>query len=308
MAAFIITALVVGGFLLIVFFYVRSVQSAPRYSPFTEDFLREPGETLRNQREKLLSDLMDPMLVITALLASVPLVASLIKPPINLIIVLILIVALAYESRKAKKMLDQMMRIRLGMEGERATGQELSLLMREGAWVFHDLPYIYGNIDHIVVAKGGVFAIETKAVSKPTSSSTGRPEATVEYDGRFLKFPHKEDNDSIEQAKRHAKYLHRHIKEKLGLHVVVTPVVALPGWFVEWKGASDVWVINPKRGYYLKKAVNKGVLKPDEVARIASHLESVARSVRPGSKKLDPNASEHYDFWMNPKYKPPAVE
>jgi len=306
--AFLIAALSIGGFLLLVFKYIRKKQNTPRFSPFTENFLRDPGETLREQRDKLLQDLLEPVALSIGLLCSIPFVVLSSSRPTKLILAGTILLVFIYQIRKAKNILDKAMKVRLGWEGERATGQELSLLMRDGAWVFHDLPYKYGNIDHVVIGAGGVFAIETKAVSKPASATTGRPEAAVEYNGNSLKFPYNEVTEPLVQARRHAKYLHQHIKEKLNIDTAVRPVVALPGWFVQWTGGSDVMVVNPKRGHYLKKELSKEVLKSGDVALIAGHFESVARSVRPGSKKLDPNAAEHYDFWMNPRYKPPSVD
>jgi len=308
MNSIVITALSVGSILLLLFIYIRKKQATPRFSPFTENFLREPGETLRERREKLLEDLLDPVAMIIVLIGSIPFLVLTTKMPMNVILTGIVLLVFIYQLRKAKRILDSAIKIRLGLEGERVTGQELSLLMRDGAWVFHDLPYKYGNIDHVVIGAGGVFAVETKAVSKPASASTGRPEATVEYNGKSIKFPHMEISQPLDQARSHAKYLHQHIKEKLNIDTAVRPVVALPGWFVKWTGGSDVMVINPKRGHYLKKELSKNILTPGDVHVIAGHFESVARSVRPGSKRLDPNAAEHYDFWMNPRYKPPSVD
>lgn len=47
-------------------------------------------------------------------------------------------------------------RRRLGLLGERAVGEELNHLMRQGAYVFHDVPTAsYGNADHVVIAPKG---------------------------------------------------------------------------------------------------------------------------------------------------------
>jgi hypothetical protein len=40
--------------------------------------------------------------------------------------------------------------LRAGYDAELAVGQELDKLMREGAWVFHDVPGENFNIDHVV--------------------------------------------------------------------------------------------------------------------------------------------------------------
>jgi len=52
MNSIVISALSVGSILLLLFIYIRKKQARPSFSPFTENFLREPGETLRERREK----------------------------------------------------------------------------------------------------------------------------------------------------------------------------------------------------------------------------------------------------------------
>src|SRR6185503_12941995 len=68
-----------------------------------------------------------------------------------------------YVVRLALKLSDY----RLGLSGERLVSQYLQALARDGCYVFHDLaPSKTWNIDHIVVAPGIVFVIETKTRRK----------------------------------------------------------------------------------------------------------------------------------------------
>ena len=291
-----------------VYTVVRKQRKRGRYSPFTSDFLREPGETLRGIHQKLVLDLFEKavQMIIVALVTGV-VVRGLPVTAAAIVVIFSLLIFL-YFLWKFHEIFNQLKKTMLGLEGEVATGQELTLLMHDGAWVFHDIPYQYGNIDHIIISAGGVFAVETKAVSKPQSVTSSRSDWKVEYDGKTLQFPHYRNTSAIEQSRRHAKHLFSHFKKKLGIHVVVTPVVALPGWFINRTGRSDVWVINPKERSDIRNTISKNVLSVAEVSRIAADIESVARSVRPGSKRFDPDASDHYDFWNNPRYKPPSVD
>ena len=50
-----------------------------------------------------------------------------------------------------------------GAEGEEAVGAILESLTAEGWQVIHDVTFGRGNIDHVVVGPGGVFAVETKS-------------------------------------------------------------------------------------------------------------------------------------------------
>lgn len=160
--------------------------------------------------------------------------------------------------------------------------------MRDGAWVYHDIPYPYGNIDHVVIGTGGVFAIETKGVSKPVDPSrSGADNATLTVKEGALVLPHGRTNRPIEQAKVHAKWLRQEIKRRFELSVPVQAVVALPGWMINGGFDDDCWVINPKRGNALRNSVTKSKIEPEEVTRIAAWVEDLARSVAPKSKEFD---------------------
>ena len=60
-------------------------------------------------------------------------------------------------------------------------------------------------------------------------------------------------------------------KSKLGIHAVVTPVVAVPGWFIERTGKSDVWVINPKERNELRKELVVEKLGPGEAENCCTY-------------------------------------
>ena len=77
-------------------------------------------------------------------------------------------------------------RRRLGLIGERAVGEELNHLMRREAHVFHDVPSTYGNVDHVVVAPSGVYAVETKTRHK--REAVGKEAHRVLFDGQSLQF------------------------------------------------------------------------------------------------------------------------
>src|SRR5690606_28171996 len=86
--------------------------------------------------------------------------------------------------------------LRLGIRGEREVGRMLEETRRLGYHVFHDIPGEGFNVDHALIGPGGIFAIETKAVSKRKSR-----DAKVDYDGkRVLLDGHAPDRDPIAQA------------------------------------------------------------------------------------------------------------
>lgn len=167
---------------------------------------------------------------------------------------------------------------RLGFRGERAVGEILNKLMLEDCHVFHDFPLSQnGNLDHIVVAPSGVYAIETKTRSKGKASATQQSHEVI-YDGKGLKFPNYYDTEKLiqtqDQADRLAKFLGDALKESIYVH----PVLTFPGWYVTTKGSGDVTVLNPKQIH--STVVNATpALSPDQIKRITRLLDDKCRDV-----------------------------
>ena len=139
-----------------------------------------------------------------------------------------------------------------GLVAERVTGMQLNRLVANGCLVLHDLPCGDFNIDHVVIAPRGVYAIETKSFRKPKAGSIIDPNK-VQFDGAMLKFSDFATKAPIEQARQQAKFLASLIRETLGESIPVTPAVSLPGWFIDKNAdgkSADVFVFTPMgRGY-----------------------------------------------------------
>ena len=285
------------GFVSFILYRHRKKQ---KYSPFTEKFLRPPGSSLDTKLDNLLDKMFFPVMLICILpyvcLTQLP---SYTNTSGKFISVIVCVIACIYCLFKLRSTFNESVSVRLGLEGEMYTGGELNYLMRDGAWVYHDIPYQYGNIDHIIVSTGGVFAVETKAVRKPAKEG-GRAEHKVTIEGEKLIFPHVTTKKPIQQAQVHANYLNDKINRMTGIKLSVTAVVALPGWYVnsENKG-SNVLVMNPKRGTFLRPKVLKKVLSDTETALIAEHIESFARNIESRSDITDPDGKLKYDLFNN---------
>lgn len=147
---------------------------AARKSPLTEDLLRGPGHTIREQVEELrldfAMDLVLLMVIPTSLLAfylATLQVKGLANPRfIAWVFVLMAVGLLVHMARKLHLTSLKLDTLRKGLDAEMAVGQELDQLMRQGAAVFHDFPAEQFNIDHVVIAAQGVFAVETKGYTK----------------------------------------------------------------------------------------------------------------------------------------------
>ena len=129
-------------------------------------------------------------------------------------------------------------RARDGLLAERVTGIQLNRLMAQGCVVMHDLPAEGFNIDHVVIAPRGVYAVETKSFRKP-KKVTRHDNYRVAYDGRALRFPDFIEKDAVAQAERQAQWLTREIRKALQYEIQVIPALALPGWHIEPN--EEVW-------------------------------------------------------------------
>ena len=187
---------------------------------------------------------------------------------------------IAWMVRKLIRAGERVDRLRAGFDAELAVGQALDQLMRSGAAVFHDFPADGFNIDHIVVSVQGVFAVETIGCINPGDTS-GKQAATVTFDGKVLRFPNGSTREPIEQAERQALWLSTWASNAIGEQVLVMPVVALPGWFVERTGRSVVRVYSGRALGALLNSASGLPLSAQALQRIAHLVEQRCRTVVP---------------------------
>lgn len=162
-----------------------------------------------------------------------------------------------------------------GLLAERMTGMQLNRLAAQGCVVMHDLPCEGFNIDHVVIAPRGVYAVETKSFRKP-KGSTDDSHYKVRYDGTVLRFPDFIEKDAVPQAERQAHWLRCTLRESLGDDIPVIPAVALPGWLIE--NSQEVWMMAPVKVFtpmggganFMAKEIDK--LDPTQRALIAKAL------------------------------------
>jgi hypothetical protein len=266
----------------------KSRQTKGKRSPFTDNFLRSPGESL-NKKIMEINDRVTENLVLLIttpiLLYAIYISSLLFSNTINstwtfTIYIIAGIGFVVYSLIGLVKLLNLRRSYQLGYEGEIAVGQELNQLMRDGYYVYHDFPADKFNIDHIVVGASGVFAVKTKARSKPTSNDR-KADAKVKHDGRCLQFPNGMDVKSIDQAKRQAEWLSKWLQKAVGEAVMVRPVLALPGWFVERVASGGIRVINPKNFRSIAKPKTGSNLSDQMISRIVYQLERKCRDVEP---------------------------
>lgn len=145
---------------------------------------------------------------------------------------------------RIRPVIRQIRAMKLGRDGERAVAELLERMREHGFRVFHDIPAQGFNVDHLLVGRKGMFAIETKTITKPAKRN-----AVVEFDGEsVLVAGHTLDRNPVMQATAVARWVRDIVRESAGRNVDVRPVVLFPGWFIENKAraGSEVWVLEPK--------------------------------------------------------------
>ena len=152
---------------------------------------------------------------------------------------------------KIIKNFRQLQSIRLGLEAEWAVASELGQIKDPNVSVFHDVQGSNFNIDHVITSPKGIIAIETKGRRKPNSAAKEKSyRVTLKNDS--LHFPHFTDKDTIRQAQRQSKWLKEKLLTATGEQKNVTPVVVIPGWFIEHKTKPSVliWPLKKLRDNY----------------------------------------------------------
>ena len=290
-----VTATILMGPGIAVFFLKRRkrLARARRKSPLGFDLLRSPGHSLGERMDVLREDLDENLM---RLVAIPPLTAGMyfaqqnmmgperIGGGIAFIYASLVVAVIVYCVRKLLSTANELDKLKAGYDGEVAVGQQLDQLMRQGARVFHDFPADKFNIDHIVIASQGVFAVETKGFTK-LREGDATANARVVFDGKCLSFPHGKTQEPVDQAERQARWLGDWLEKATGECVSVQPVLSLPGWYVDRQGRGKVWVFS---GAALKSllSLSRAELLPESaLLRISHQIEGRCRTVGPMFEK-----------------------
>jgi len=162
-----------------------------------------------------------------------------------------------------------------GVHGERIVGQLLENLRSVGCKIYHDIAEDGYNIDHVIIGPHGVFAIETKTISKPL-----RGQAEVVFDGETVTIGgYQPDRDPVIQARAAARSIRKILHEMTGQEPNVIPVLLYVNWFVE-PNPRDADVIVMNQEYFLKsfdRLQDRNTLQTPQVEALAARMESYLR-------------------------------
>lgn len=249
-------------------------------SPLKAKPLRNPGQSLDDQLDKLAFDSVLPYLFGSGLMFFLAVMEwyqwYFELPPKPVLLGLVAAVVFAITFVKFRQAVRKAKRIKLGRDGEKAVGQYLEDLRERGAKVFHDIRGPDFNIDHVVIHTTGVYVLETKTYSKPD-----RGRARIQFNGDELRvMGRKPDRNPVIQVKALSQWLKELLQESTGKAFEPRPVVLFPGWFIEPTAEakkSDVWVLNPKAlPAFIKNSKDR--LSIESVKLVAYHLSRYIRA------------------------------
>ena len=251
-----------------------------RKSPLEDPPLRNPGQSLDAEIQRLNLDRLLPYVMVPSMLVAFALIELMRYyrplPPSPWIAVTAALLAVISSCFKVPRLRSKVRALKLGRDGEKVVGQSLEELRSDGAIVLHDITSNGFNVDHVVIAPNGIFVIETKTRSKPN----GR-RGTIKYDGDTVLVDGKApDRDPIRQVKANNSWIQELICESTGKSFPVRPVVLFPGWFVEPLNSAaqnKVWVLNPKSlpSFIQHEKVS---IAPEDVNLIAYHISRYIRT------------------------------
>jgi len=253
-------------------------------SPLKAPPVRLPGQSVAEELEKLRDGALGDDLVLVTIALTLTLVSGVqwwlgTPPHITFFVSLaFLIGSVAYVLPRVRRAREQTRRLRQAHAGERAVAEYLDTLAESGVRALHDLVGEGFNVDHVAVSPQGVFVLETKTISKPTSS-----DVRVVFDGQQVSLGgYVPPRDPIVQVEAAATWVRRLLKEALGRDYAVRPVLLFPGWFIERTEAakrSQVWVLEPKAfGPFLSR--EPAVLSDQDVSQIMFFLKRYSRGIQ----------------------------
>lgn len=256
-------------------------------NPLTAHLLRAPGESISKQLEDINDDYFNRMvfcgiapLFFYSSYVSIALYGQHKISPWLFIVSGVGMVG--YFLFKIYRLFHQRRNLYLGLDCERAIGQELNQLMLDGYRVFHDFPAEGFNIDHVVFGENGIFAVETKGRAKP-DRNRGQEDARVVYDGSKLIFPNTVETEPLAQAERQAEWLRKWLASAVGEQVEVRPILMLPGWFLDRKSPKMLIHNGKYSREFFRKIRSVTPIRPDLLQRITHQVEQRCRDVEPES-------------------------
>jgi hypothetical protein len=138
-----------------------------------------------------------------------------------------------------------------------------------------DKPRSIRNIDHIVIGRNGVFAVETKTRRKMKSENGAKVTVTE----NALQYPWGADQRDLAQAQEDATWLAEWLSKMSNGPVKVGSILVLPGWFIDRRSKPVVTVLSGSEVAVNIPKLNGSATSESEIRRIAAIIEDRNRSI-----------------------------
>jgi nuclease-like protein len=246
-------------------------------SPVEGPLRRLPGQSIRDERDKLLNDQLFEYLLVAFAFCSLAVWEWLrrwLRVPFSPeILTLFAVVMTGYCSFRIFRLRKEIRNLNQAEKGKRRVSELLTQLRRKRYVAFDDLVVDQSNIDHVLVGPGGIFAIETKAYSVFGNGYVGVDELGV------LRLSNKPaTKDPLRQATRSAANIVKILKDRMRSDFNVTPVLIFPGWALRGaKAETGLVVLNDAMitEFFESRPI---MLSNEQITNICSHLDQTARS------------------------------
>jgi hypothetical protein len=246
-------------------------------SPVPDPTLPQPGESSWEiMEDRWYNRVMTPLIIssLMAMMAAAQWLDTFYKPA-PWFWTIVFVVSALFTAWRYRGTLPELKQRAQGVRGERTVGQLLEQLRSLGCKVYHAIEEDGYNIDHVIIGPYGVFAVETKAPSKPSKG-----QSSVIYDGENVKGgPHKPDPAPVIQARAAARRVRAILREMTGDEPPVTPVLLFVNWFVK-TCTADISTIVMNQTYFWKSFGDLHDENSLPMARVNSLAAGIERYLR----------------------------
>ncbi|MDJ0941070.1 MAG: hypothetical protein QNJ00_15025 [Woeseiaceae bacterium] len=129
--------------------------------------------------------------------------------------------------------------VRFCRDANIAIGHELQRIAAGHGRAYHDVPTSYGVVDHVLVGKGGIYAVAVVARRHLKKGSASLLEGE-------LHFSNTEKIIEIPKLTVSSRRLRKDLSKQVGRNLRVRTVVAVPGWEIEEQSDPDYLLVNER--------------------------------------------------------------
>jgi hypothetical protein len=191
-------------------------------------------------------------------------------PPQPLVWTLYLLILLPYPAYRWSRLQQQIKQFNDYQKARASVLESMEKIRAHGHRVFSHVEGDGVSMDYVVVGKNGIFIVDAKILMHPVEGK-----ARVYFDGKLIKIQDDDrSGEMIQQASEKKRWLEEMLRQNIGKHFPIRPVILFPGWYIDaTKSAygNDLWVLNTKDlPLYIQNTSEK--IKEEDTVYIAYEL------------------------------------